>query len=74
MQILEARKRGFVRGVAVEVFGQFRIMTSNRIVQIGDNLMAMGNSPFWLFYKNEWVAKIIKTKNERTNENYESIN
>lgn len=64
MEIRDAREKGFVRGASIEITGQHRIMTSNRIVKQGENLLAMGQSPFYLFFNNEWKAKVLpKIKN-----------
>ena len=64
MEIQDARDKGFIRGAAIEVSGVFRIFKSGRIEKKGENLLAMGQSPFFIFYKGEWVARVI-------NQNYQ---
>ena len=61
-RIAEARKMGFGIGVDCAVHGGVRTMQSDRMLQQGDNVLAMGSHPFFLRYKGEWVAEVKKRK------------
>lgn len=62
MEIQDARKLGFKIGASIETCGTHRKMTTNRIVKEGENLKVMGQSPFYIFQKGEWKAKVLTKK------------
>jgi hypothetical protein len=70
MEIQDARNLGFVIHASIEVCGQFRVMTTNRIIKEGENLKVMGQSPFYIYQKGEWKARVLtkNTKRNATNE------
>lgn len=57
--IAEARRRGFKRGAFCETFAGVRTMQSDRLQLENGNILAMGNSPFFLRFKGKWVAEVI---------------
>lgn len=59
MTIQDAREKGFVQGASLEVAGQHRIMKSGRITKVGNNLLAMGQSPFYIYFNNDWKARVL---------------
>jgi len=58
----DARALGFKIGASIETCGQHRVMKTGRIVKQGENLLVMGQSPFYIYQNGEWKAKVLTKK------------
>jgi hypothetical protein len=58
--ISEARKKGFTRGAVCQIKGDVRVMTTGRIVDYNGNLMVMAQHPFFIRFRGEWCAEVLK--------------
>jgi hypothetical protein len=58
--ITEAREKGFVYRAVCQTKGDVRVMTSGRIVDYNGNLLVMCQYPFFIRWRGEWVAEVMK--------------
>ena len=63
--ISEAREKGFKKNAWVQVLGQteLRKITKNTLKVCGDNILTTGISPFFIRFKGQWTAVVLRRGN-----------